>query len=413
MKTKPFIIPKPLVVEAYRLVKANKGAGGIDEETLEKFEVNLKNNLYKIWNRLSSGSYFPPAVKAVEIPKKEGGKRVLGIPTVSDRVAQMVIRLQFESQVECFFHKDSYGYRPNKSALDAVGITRKRCWKYDWVLEFDIKGLFDNIDHELLMKAVCKHTCCKYTILYIQRWLKSDMMMPDGSMKKRERGTPQGGVISPILANLFLHYVFDKWLEINHPDIEWCRYADDGLLHCKTLEQAESFMDILRKRFKDCGLEMHPEKTKIVYCKDAGRRRDYPLTSFDFLGYTFRPRGAKNKYGKLFTSFLPGVSKKAIKAMNAETRRWRFRNKTELNLEDISRMYNSALRGWVNYYGKYYPSALAPVWRHFNRTLVSWAMKKYKKLKGKTRAIEMFNKIVKENPRLFIHWQKGIIGSFA
>ena len=348
MKTKPFIISKSLVVEAYRLVKAKKGTGGIDGVTLEKFEENLKDNLYKIWNRLSSGSYFPASVKAVAIPKKNGGERILGVPTIEDRIAQMVIRLKFEALVEPHFHKDSYGYRPRKSALDAIGITRKRCWKYDWVLEFDIKGLFDNIDHDLLMKAVLKHTDCKWTILYIKRWLIADMVMPNGDIVKRVRGTPQGGVISPILANLFLHYVFDKWLEVNYPDIEWCRYADDGLLHCKTLKQSEFFMDILRKRFKECGLEMHPEKTKIAYCKDVDRKEDYPNTSFDFLGYTFRSRGAKNKYGKLFTSFLPGVSKSALKAMVAETKRRGFRNSTEVDLLDISRMYNATLRGWFN-----------------------------------------------------------------
>ena len=413
MKTKPFIISKSLVVEAYHLVKARKGAGGIDNVTLEKFGENLKDNLYKIWNRLSSGSYFPAAVKAVAIPKKSGGERILGIPTIEDRIAQMVIRLKFEALVEPHFHKDSYGYRPNKSALDAIGVTRKRCWKYDWILEFDIKGLFDNIDHDLLMKAVLKHTNCKWTILYIKRWLIADMVMPNGGIIKRDRGTPQGGVISPILANLFLHYVFDKWLEVHYPDIEWCRYADDGLLHCRTLEHAEFFMDILRKRFKECGLEMHPEKTMIAYCKDVDRTRDYPNTSFDFLGYTFRPRGAKNKHGKLFTSFLPGVSKGSLKGMIAETRRRGFRNNTGIKLLDISRMFNATLRGWFNYYGKYYPSALAPLWRHFNRTLVAWALRKYKKIKGVTRAAMLIEKVAKDTPKLFVHWDRGIMGAFA
>ncbi len=413
MKTKPFIISKSLIVEAYRLVKARKGAGGVDNVTLEKFDENLKDNLYKIWNRLSSGSYFPTAVKAVAIPKKSGGERILGIPTIEDRIAQMVIRLKFEAIVEPLFHKDSYGYRPRKSALDAIGITRKRCWKYDWVLEFDIKGLFDNIDHELLMKAVLKHTDCKWTILYIKRWLTADMVMPNGERIKRNCGTPQGGVISPILANLFLHYVFDKWLEVYYPDIEWCRYADDGLLHCKTLKQAEFFMDILRKRFKECGLEMHPEKTMIAYCKDVDRTKNYPNTSFDFLGYTFRSRGAKNKYGKLFTSFLPGVSKNALKVMIAETRRRGFRNSTEVKLLDISRMFNATLRGWFNYYGKYYPSALAPLWRHFNRTLVAWALRKYKKIKGVTRGAMFIEKVAQANPKLFVHWDRGIMGAFA
>lgn len=413
MKTKPFIIQKSLIMEAYKLVKAKKGAGGIDDQTLDEFDIDLKNNLYKIWNRLSSGTYFPPAVKAVAIPKKSGGERILGIPTVSDRIAQMAIRLQFEPLVEPYFYPDSYGYRPNKSALDAIGITRKRCWKNDWVLEFDIKGLFDNIDHELLMKAVHKHTSCKWTILYIKRWLTAEIKMPDGKFLKRDRGTPQGGVISPILANLFLHYTFDAWMSLKYSDVLWCRYADDGLLHCRTLEHARFLLDVLEKRFKECGLEMHPVKTKIVYCKDVDRKLDYPITSFDFLGYTFRARGAKNRQGKLFASFLPAVSKNALKLMKEKTRKFGFRNSTELSLGDISRMYNRVLRGWFNYYGKYYPSALAPLWRHFNMTLVAWAMRKYKKLKGKTRTIKMFENIVESNPRLFVHWEKGIKGAFA
>lgn len=411
--TKSFTISKNQVLGAYKLVKANKGAGGIDEVTLERFEENWKDNLYQIWNRLSSGSYFPPPVKGVSIPKKNGGERILGIPTVSDRIAQMVVRQKFEPLVEKIFHKNSYGYRPNKSAKDAIGVTRRRCWKYDWVLEFDIKGLFDNIGHELLMKAVRKNTDCRWSILYIERWLKAEMVMPDGTRIKRSKGTPQGGVISPTLSNLFLHYVYDKWLEVNYPEMEWCRYADDGLLHCKTLKQAEYFKDILKKRFEECGLEMHSEKTKIVYCKDADRKKAYPVTEFDFLGHTFRPRGAKNKYGKLFTSFLPGVSKKAIKAMNAETRRKGFRNSTDLELEDISRMYNKVLIGWNNYYGSYYPSAMAPVWRHFNKTLVMWALRKYKKLKGKMRAAKLIERVAQENPQLFVHWRRGKVGAFA
>lgn len=413
MKTRAFSIPKCLVVKAYRLVKANGGKGGIDGETLEKFEANLENNLYKIWNRLSSGSYFPPPVKAVAIPKKTGGERILGIPTISDRIAQMVIRQMFEPNVEPFFHEDSYGYRPNKSATEAIGVTRKRCWEYDWVLEFDIKGLFDNIDHTLLVKAVRKHTTNKYIIMYIERWLTAEMVMPDGTVKKRDRGTPQGGVISPILANLFMHYAYDKWLVVHHPHMKWCRYADDGLVHCRTLEEAETYKRILQERFKACGLEMHPVKTKIAYCKDEKRQGEYSNQSFDFLGYTFRPRTAKTKKGRLFLSFLPAVSKKALKAMKAKTRQKGFRKGTSLSLVDISRMYNAVLRGWYNYYGRYYPSALAPLWRHFNKTLVSWAMRKYKKLRSKTRAGRMLARIAEENSKLFIHWQKGIVGAFV
>ena len=412
--TKQFLIPKALVWRAYKLVKANKGAGGADQQSIYDFDKNLSKNLYKIWNRMSSGTYFPPPVKAVSIPKKNGGERILGIPTVSDRIAQMAVKLVFEPKVEPFFLPDSYGYRPNKSALDAIGVTRKRCWRKDWVLEFDIKGLFDNIDHALLMKAVGKHTSCKWVLLYIERWLKASMQMPDGSHVKRTKGTPQGGVISPILANLFLHYTFDLWMERNAPNVKWCRYADDGLLHCSSEKQAKYLLLCLKKRFEACGLEVHPSKTQIVYCKDDDRRDMYPNTSFDFLGYTFRPRGAKNKYGKMFISFLPGVSKKTLKDMTSKIRKTNLRNRTDLGLNAISKIYNPVLRGWMNYYGKYYPSALGPLWKHFNKMLIKWAMMKYRKLKGhKTRAGIFIEEVSKRDPKLFVHWEKGIRGSFA
>ena len=322
-RAKPFNISKHAVFEAWQRVRANKGAEGVDAQTIAAFEENLKGNLYKIWNRMSSGSYFPPPVKTVAIPKKTGGERILGIPTVSDRVAQMVAKLYFEPLVEPHFHEDSYGYRPNKSAIQAIAVTRKRCWRYDWVLEFDIKGLFDNIEHELLMKAVRHHTKCEWTLLYIERWLKAPFQKENGTLIERTKGTPQGGVISPVLANLFLHYVFDKWMEQNQSQNPFCRYADDGIAHCRTRSEAEELLKMLDIRFKECGLELHPEKTKIVYCKDDDRRGDYPGTSFDFLSYTFRPRRAKNRWGKYFISFLPGVSNKAGKAMRQKARRWK------------------------------------------------------------------------------------------
>jgi RNA-directed DNA polymerase len=239
--TKQFVIPKQVVLRAYKLVKSSAGSAGVDKQTLDDFDKNRKDNLYKIWNRMSSGSYFPPPVKAVSIPKSSGnGTRVLGVPTVSDRIAQMVVRLTLEPLVEPHFLPDSFGYRPNKSALDAVGITRRRCWQYDWVLEFDIKGLFDNIPHDLLLKAVRKHTDVKWMLLYIERWLTAPMQQPDGSLQERRIGTPQGGVVSPILSNLFLHYVFDIWMKVHFKDMPWCRYADDGLVHCRSDSQAQS-----------------------------------------------------------------------------------------------------------------------------------------------------------------------------
>lgn len=410
--TKPFDIPKQLFVDAFYHVKANAGAAGVDRQSLEEFEQNLKDNTYKLWNRMSSGSYFPPPVMAVPIPKKSGGFRILGIPTVADRIAQQVVRSVFEPEVERHFLPDSYGYRPNKSALDAIDITRKRCWRYDWVLEYDIKGLFDNIPHELLMKAVQKHTDCKWVVLYIERWLKAPLQISKEELVARDRGTPQGGVISPVLSNLFLHYAFDKWMMKHHPDRKWCRYADDGLVHCETEEQAQQLLHDLRLRFKECGLELHPEKTRIVYCKDGSRKGKHEKVSFDFLGYTFRGRRAKRKDGIIFQNFSPAVSRSSLKSMRKKTRKLNWRNRTDLSLEEIAKGYNPVLQGWLNYYGAYYRSAMDPVWQHFNMTLVAWAMKKYKKLKGrKTEAIKFIENIARKESRLFVHWRQGVAQS--
>jgi RNA-directed DNA polymerase len=408
-KTKSYEISKQVVLEAFRKIKANKGVAGIDAESLEAFEANLQNNLYKIWNRMSSGSYFPPAIRAVEIPKKSGGIRLLGVPTVGDRVAQMVAKIYFEPQVEPYFHQDSYGYRPGKSALDAIAVTRQRCWKYDWVLEFDIKGLFDNIDHELLMKAVRQHTNNQWVILYIQRWLKAPFQMPDGRVQERTKGTPQGGVISPILANLFLHYALDKWMDREHPDKSFARYADDAVAHCKSKEDAEGLRNSLEKRLAECKLELHPTKTRIVYCKDDDRKGYYPVDTFDFLGYTFRPRKVRSKYGRFFTGFTPAVSKKAKKAMQQEIHDWRLQLKSDKTLEDLSQMYNPIVRGWANYYGCFCQSEMYSVYRHFNQALVRWVVRKYKKLRQKRRRNNWLEKIARQEPKLFVHWQMGIL----
>lgn len=413
--TKAFNIPKQLVVQAYELVKANAGAGGVDRQSLGDFEKNLKDNLYKIWNRLSSGCYFPPAVKAVAIPKKTGGERILGVPTIGDRVAQTVVKLIFEPCVEPHFLADSYGYRPNKSALDAVGITRRRCWEYDWVLEFDIRGLFDNISHELLMKAVRKHTDCKWVILYIERWLKAPLQLNDGTLVQRDKGTPQGGVISPVLSNLFMHYVFDTWMKRNYPDRPWCRYADDGLVHLRTEKEAQEMLLALKTRFEECGLEMHPVKTRIVYCKDGRRKQDKSNKAFDFLGYTFQAKMCKNtKRNSLFVNFTPAVSKTALKAMRAKVRKDNLRNRTDLSLKQIANWYNPILQGWLGYYGRYYRSALYTVWRHFNKTLVAWAMRKYKHFqRRKTKAGIFIEKLMENHPNLFVHWRNGMKGSLV
>lgn len=408
-KTKSFNIPKNLVYQAYKEVKANKGSAGVDDISLEKFEINLKDNLYKIWNRMSSGTYFPPPVKAVEIPKKNGGVRVLGIPTVADRIAQMVVKINFEPKAEKYFLQDSYGYRPNKSAHDAIDITRERCWKYDWVLEFDIKGLFDNIDHTFLMKAVRKHTDCKWELLYIERWMKSPIQKGK-EIIKRETGVPQGGVISPVLSNLFLHYTFDKWMERNFPNNPWCRYADDGIIHCKTLKQAQYIRKCLEDRFKQCKLEIHPEKTKIIYCKDSNRKEEHENIEFTFLSYTFRPRKAKGKEDKEFTSFLPAISNKAKKHIKQTIKQWKLLWMTNKELGDIAEKYNPVIRGWLNYYGKYGRKELTKVLEHINYHLCFWIRRKYKKYKYKSyKAMSLLMKIANKNSTLFEHWKVGIL----
>jgi RNA-directed DNA polymerase len=412
-RPKPFDIPKSLVWEAYKQVKANKGGAGVDRESLEMFDTNMSKNLYKIWNRLSSGSYFPPAVRGVEIPKKQGGTRLLGVPTVSDRIAQMTIKLMFEPLVEPHFLEDSYGYRANKSALDAVGTTRKRCWQYDWLIEFDIRGLFDNIDHELLMRAVRHHTDSKCILLYIERWIKAPLELPDGTNKIRDKGTPQGGVISPVLSNLFLHYTFDVWMTKNHPESLWCRYADDGICHCKTKEQAESLLTGLELRFRECGLEIHPDKTKIVCC-DRHNKTYSGNKSFVFLGYEFRARAAEQRStGEVFTSFLPAISPKAKKSITEKIRQLGVRNRADLSLQEIAQMLNPMIQGWINYYGKFTKSALTAIFQRINATLVRWSMKKYKKLNGRiTHAAKCMWEFANANKHLFAHWKIGITSAF-
>lgn len=407
-KTKPYVISKNIVYEAFLRVKANKGSAGIDEQSIEEFEGNLKDNLYKVWNRMTSGSYFPPAVKAVEIPKKAGGTRTLGIPTVADRIAQMTVKLYFEPSVEPFFHEDSYGYRPKKSAIQALEITRKRCWKYNWVLEFDIKGLFDNIDHDLLMRAVEKHTQVKWIKLYIKRWLRAPFKTEKG-IRERISGTPQGGVISPVLANLFLHYAFDKWMTIYHPNNPFARYADDAVIHCKTEDEAKKLLESLNKRMNECKLELHPTKTRIAYCKDADRKENHENIAFDFLGYTFRPRLSMNRWGKSFVNFTPAISNKSKKSIRQKIRDWKLQLKAEKELIDLSKMFNSVIQGWINYYGKFYKSEMYSSLRHINKALIIWARRKYKRLaRHKKKAEHFLGRIAKQNPKLFKHWDIGI-----
>ena len=344
-QAKPFVISKQLVWEAYKRVKANQGAAGVDSESVERFESNLKNNLYKIWNRMSSGTYFPPPVRTVAIPKKDGGERTLGIPTVEDRIAQTVVAMYLEPLVEPHFHPDSYGYRPKKSALQAVGVARGRCWRFDWVVDLDIQGFFDNLDHALVMRAVGKYTDCRWVHLYIERWLKAPAQSKDGTLTARAKGTPQGGVASPLLANIFLHLALDDWMRKTHPEVPFERYADDVIAHCESEEQAQAVKRSIEARLRRCKLELHPEKTKIVYCKDDDRRGSYPNEKFDFLGYTFRARRSKNRWGKYFINFSPAVSNQAATKMRRAMRRWRLHLRSDKALDDLAHMWNPVLRG--------------------------------------------------------------------
>ena len=405
---KPFEISKHIVLEAYKRVKAKKGAPGVDGVDLNNFEENLKDNLYKLWNRLSSGSYFPSAVRLVEIPKETGGTRELGIPTVSDRVAQMVAKMYFEPMVEPYFHQDSYGYRPNKSALDAVGKARQRCWQYNWVVDLDIKGFFDNLDHDLVMRAVSKHTDCKWLLLYIERWLKAPAQMENGTLISREKGTTQGGVISPLISNLFLHYAFDKWMERNFSENPFERYADDAVVHCKTKEDAAELKQAIADRLLECGLELHAQKTKIVYCKDDDRPEIHDAVSFDFLGYTFRARKVRARDGRYFTGFNPAISNKAAKAIRKRIKSWEFHRWTDKNIYELAAISRPVIIGWQNYYGKYYKSALYSVLQYLDLKLLTWALNKYKRLnRSRVKASVLMRKITMSNPNLFPHWHRS------
>ncbi len=404
-QAKPFPVTKRQVWDAWKRVKANQGGAGIDEQSIADFEENLADNLYKIWNRMASGSYYPKPVRRVNIPKPGGGIRPLGIPTVADRVAQMVVKQALELVLEREFHPDSYGYRPNKSAHDALRQTRMRCWKWAWVLDMDIKLYFDTIDHALLMKAVRRHTDQKWVLLYIERWLTAPVIHPDGTEAARDVGTPQGGVISPLLANLFLHYSFDKWMERNYPQIPFERYADDIVCHCTSEAQARELWQVLKGRFTACNLMLHPEKTRIVYCKATGCEGTYADVSFDFLGYTFRPRKTKGRGGKIFLGFNPAISRKAAKAIRETIHSWGLARMSPLSMEQIAGRINAVVRGWITYYGAFFKSELSKVLLSIDEHLIRWMMRKYKRFRGHwRRSWRWVRKIARQNSGLFVHW---------
>jgi RNA-directed DNA polymerase len=403
---KPFAIPKLMVWEAWRRVRANKGAPGVDGQGLEEFEADLADNLYKVWNRMSSGSYFPPPVRAVEIPKPHGdGVRVLGVPTIADRVAQTVVAMHLEQRADHRFLADSYGYRPGKSAHQALAACRQRCWKYDWVIDLDVQKFFDEVPWDLVVKAVRAITDARWVLLCVERWLAAPLERPDGALEQRSKGTPQGSAVSPILANLFMHFAFDSWMARNFPGCPFERYADDVVVHCTSRRQAEHVLGQIAGRIQEVGLRLHPDKTRIVYCKDGRRRAEHKHTSFTFLGYAFRARGARTKNGRIFTGFLPAVSPEALKAKSVELRGMRIHRRTDLSLDDLARWLNPIVSGWINYYGRFYRTALDPLLKRVNAYLRRWAGRKYRRLRTDKRFRMWWTGLLARQPGLFIHWR--------
>jgi RNA-directed DNA polymerase len=411
---KAFEIPKQLIWEAYQKVKSNKGSAGVDGQSLTEFAQDEKNNLYKLWNRMASGSYFPPPVRAVEIPKAGGkGVRVLGVPTVADRIAQTAVAMVLEPGVEQIFHADSYGYRPRRSAHDALDTCRRRCWEQQWVIDLDIQGFFDNVPHEPILAAVRRHTASRWVLLYVQRWLVAPIQYSDGSLQARDRGTPQGSAISPLLANLFMHYAFDSWVSREQPQVRFERYCDDVIVHCFSEAQAKFIRNVIAGRLWRFGLRLHPEKTRIVHCVQEGRPRSHSHTEFTFLGYTFRPRYARTHTGGWHAGFLPAVSKAAMKEMARTIRGWRLGRRTDLSFREVAAMVNRVVVGWINYYGRFYKSLLiAFLARQINPHLVKWACRKFKHLhRWKAKARKRLAYIASEHPGIFVHWRHGALPS--
>jgi RNA-directed DNA polymerase len=408
--SKPYQISKQVVLEAYQQVKANQGAAGVDGQSIATFERDLQGNLYKIWNRMSSGSYFPPPVRQVEIPKGDGRVRILGVPTVADRIAQTVVTRYLEPVVERVFHPDSYGYRPGRSALQAVGVCRERCWQEDWVIDLDIQDFFDTLDHALVLKAVGHHTELRWILLYIERWLRAPVQAEDGTLVERTGGSPQGSPLSPLLANLYLHWAFDAWMQREFPTIRFERYADDIVVHGRSQQQARHLLTKISERLAECGLTVNQGKTRIVYCRDDRRRGQHAHTQFDFLGYTFRARPCKDRRsGKSFLGFTPAISDRARKRIGQEIRHWHLQRWSDQSLTDLAQRINAVVRGWHQYYGRYYPSALTPVLARINEALVRWAQRKYKRLARHPQwAWRLLATVATREPTLFAHWALGL-----
>ena len=377
---------------------------------LAAFEKDLKGNLYKVWNRMSSGSYHPPPVRLVEIPKDNGGTRPLGIPTIADRVAQTVVEDGPGADGGAAVPSGLLRLSARSFCARRSGMARKRCWEIDWVIDLDIKAFFDSISHDLVERAVAHHTDLAWVRLYIGRWLRAPVECPDGTLVERTKGTPQGGVVSPLLANLFLHYAFDLWMDRTYPGSRFERYADDAIVHCRSKEEARSVLEAIRGRFAECGLELHPEKTRIVYCKEDDRPGSHEHIKFDFLGYTFQPRRAKNRWGKYFVGFLPAISTKAAKAIRADHSRVANGVHQEQPASGGSGSPDQpVVRGWMNYYGRFYRSKCIQVLRHLNEALARWAQRKFKRFKRRERAsMHWLGRIARRDPNLFVLWQLGV-----
>jgi RNA-directed DNA polymerase len=408
-ETKSTTVPitKQMVWDAYYKVKSNKGSGGVDNESLEDFEADLLNNLYVLWRRLSSGSYFPKPVREVLIPKANGSKRKLGIPTVRDRIAQQVIKSYLEPRLEAEFHCNSNGYRPLKSAHQAIDAVRENVREYAWVLDMDIKSFFDEVNHELLMKALDCHIAENWVKMYITRWLESSSQQADGTMQQKSgTGTPQGGVISPLLSNLFLHYVLDKWLTKHYPRVAFARYADDIVVHCKTEEEAKHLLEAIRERLKECKLRLNEKKTKIVYCQDYQRKekKDYEK-KFDFLGFTFKPQTIKSKNGNLFLGYNCAISQKAQTRIVTSWKELKLQRRSNTTIQEIATEVNQQMVGIIRYYGKYRLWTLKPLLRCFHFRLAKWVLNKYKGLKGNySKAYDWIREIKTSYPTMFYHW---------
>jgi RNA-directed DNA polymerase len=415
-ETKSIPISRQMVWVAYQKVRSNKGSAGVDKVGMEEFDANRSKHLYKLWNRMASGSYFPPPVKEVEIPKKDGKVRKLGVPTISDRVGQMVVKMFIEPRLERIFSRNSYGYRPNKNAHQALAKVRVNCWKQDWVIDLDIKGFFDNIDHDKLMMAVEKHVPEKWVRLYIKRWLEAPVFTTSGELiQKQGKGTPQGGVISPLLANLFLHYAFDKWMEKTDRSVQFSRYADDVIVHCKSKVHAEELLQAIHERMASVGLELHLQKTKIVYCRDYRRREKHQIVKFDYLGYTFQPRTAfSKKLNKLFIGYDCAISISSRKRIADKLEALNVNTLSFKSIVGVAQYLNPLIRGWVHYYGKFKMYELTKVFRLLSARLVWWARKRYKRYKTSIRkAYKWLACVRKQYPTLFYHWNFSQINVIA